>query len=266
MAKKVNKKNVDEKKPRKSLVDLMTYAYIRRIKKWMFCPACQNGKMAINHSSTLWQCEDCGYQLSADEFEDDYVFWFCDECEAYLNMQDGFNRNSIKHICQKCGYENDTTFENIKGICSDCGKKIPDPDATLCVDCKIIRKEKAKKWLLTAGVVAAGVVLAVVTSSDSESTSEPSMSASLPNADDSDNDDEVYGLGPGRFPTCKTCGASMTQFDNWAWYTCPMCQDRVRIIEGKETWYDEIFGTGKKQHYSDYGLADFCRGGDLSED
>lgn len=81
MAKKGDKKNSDSKKPKKSLIDLMTYTYIRRIKKWMFCPACQNGKMAINRSSTLWQCEDCGYRLSADEFEDDYVFWFCDECE-----------------------------------------------------------------------------------------------------------------------------------------------------------------------------------------
>lgn len=64
----------------KNIVEALTYAYIRKIKKWMFCPACQSGKMTINKKSTLWTCEDCGYKLSADEFEDDYVFWFCDEC------------------------------------------------------------------------------------------------------------------------------------------------------------------------------------------
>lgn len=267
MSKKEQKERTSSLKPRKSLVDLLTYAYIRKIKKLMFCPACRNGKMAINRSSTHWQCEECGYQLSADEFEDDYVFWFCDECDAYLNTQEGFSRKATKHICQKCGYENDTTFDNIKGICSDCGKTTPDPEATLCVDCKVIRKEKAKKWLATAGVIAAGVVLAVVASSDDENTSEISNPISLPDTDDSDNnDDEVYGLGPGLYPTCNACGSLMTQFDDWAWYTCPVCGNRVRIIGDKVTWYEDIFGTGKKQHYSDYELADFCHGGDLSED
>ncbi len=72
-------------KTHRNAVKTLTYAYIRKIKKWMFCPACQNGKMTINKKSTLWICEDCGYILSADEFEDDYVFWFCDECNTYLN-------------------------------------------------------------------------------------------------------------------------------------------------------------------------------------
>ena len=87
-----------------------------------------------------------------------------------------------------------------------------------------------------------------------------------PLPDDDSSDDEVYGLGEGKYPTCKTCGAKMTGFDGWAWYTCPECEDKVRIIEGKETWYDEIFGKGKKEHHSDFELADFCRGGDLTED
>ena len=82
----------------------------------------------------------------------------------------------------------------------------------------------------------------------------------------SDKEKEFYGLGEGNYPTCKTCGADMTVFDGWAWYTCPECGDKVRIIEGKSTWYNEIFGNGKKHHHSDFELADFCRGGDLSED
>lgn len=93
-----------------------------------------------------------------------------------------------------------------------------------------------------------------------------SVEGSGGNNNSSDDEDEVYGLGPGVFPTCKTCGSLMTGFDGWAWYTCPDCGNKVRIIDGVVKWYDEIFRTGKKQHYSDYELADFCRGGDLSED
>lgn len=94
-----------DKKKQKSLVDRITYAYIRKIKKWMFCPACQQGKMTINKKSTLWTCEECGYKLYAEEFEDDYVFWFCEECNTYLNNQVGFQRNASRHICRSCGYE-----------------------------------------------------------------------------------------------------------------------------------------------------------------
>lgn len=180
---------------RKTILETMTYAYIRRIKKWMFCPACQNGKMTINKKSTLWTCEECGYKLSADEFEDDYVFWFCDECSTYLNNQEGFDRHASRHICTKCGYENDTTFDNIKGICSDCGKLLPDPDATLCVDCKLARKQKAKEWLKTAGkvvgvasAVAGAVYLASQASGDDEGT------GYRPFPDGDNNDGELMGF------------------------------------------------------------------------
>ena len=104
-----------------------------------------------------WICKECGYQLSADEFEDDYVFWFCDNCDAYLNNQENFDRGADRHICRNCGYENDTTF---KGICSDCGKVIADQEATLCPECKQRREQQAKEWLAKAGKVV-GVVTAV---------------------------------------------------------------------------------------------------------
>ena len=68
-------------------------------------------------------------------------------------------------------------------------------------------------------------------------------------------------------PICRTCGAEMTEFDGWAWYTCPVCANRVRIIDGIVTWESEIFGRGSaKAHHSDFELADFCRGGGLTED
>lgn len=260
------------KKSRKNILERATYAYIRRIKKWMDCPACRNGKMAINKASTLWQCEDCGYKLSADEFEDDYVFWFCDECESYLNSQDGFDRKATRHVCQICGHANDTTPANIKGTCVDCGKLLPDPDAKRCVDCRLKRREKIKKGVIIGSVATVLLAIAAAVSSTSQDDAEDDNSPKplLPDGDPEDNDvaddDEVYGLGPGKYPTCKTCGALMTEFDNWAWYTCPDCEDKVRIIEDQWKWYDEIFKSGTREHYSDYDLADFCRGGELSED
>jgi hypothetical protein len=246
------------------LGDRVTYFYIKNIKKWMFCPSCKNGKMSFNKKTSNWVCEDCGYGFSEEYFLDDCVFWFCDECETYLNNQEGFDKNASKHICRNCGYENDTTFDNIKGICSDCGKLLPNPDATLCADCREARREKAKQWLKVATGIAVVVGAAVVATSATEDNENTDYTP-LPN-DNSDDDNEVYGLGEGIYPTCKTCGAKMTKFDGWAWYTCPECEDKVRIIEGKETWHDEIFNKGKKQHKSDFELADFCRGGDLTED
>ena len=84
--------------------------------------------------------------------------------------------------------------------------------------------------------------------------------------DVNNNDGITYGLGEGNYPDCRTCGTKMTDYDACAWYTCPECGDKVRIIDGEETWYDQVFKKGKKQLYSDFELADFCRGGDLTED
>ena len=218
-----------DKKKQKSIVDRITYAYIRKIKKWMFCPACQQGKMTINKKSTLWTCEECGYRLSADEFEDDYVFWFCDECNTYLNNQKGFDRHASRHICRNCGYENDTTFENVKGICTDCGKIIPDPDGTLCADCRQERRRKAKEWLITAGKVV-GVVAAVAggtylaTQTDGE---ESCGFTYLP-----EGDDAVEGGFMTKDFICRGCGHtwSMTEdedglFNGYGVPPCPICGD-----------------------------------------
>lgn len=254
-----------DKKKRKNIVDYLTYAYIRKVKKWMFCPACQQGKMVINKKSTMWICEDCGYKLSTDEFEDDYVFWFCDECNSYLNNQEGFDIHATKHVCQKCGYENDTTFDNVKGVCIDCGKIIPDSERTLCEECRQVRRQKAKEWLITAGkvvgavaIVAGTIYLASQAVDNDETTDYTPIS---------EGDDDKEDLKMNKYPVCKSCGSEMSEFDGWAWYTCKNCGNSVRIIDRHMTWYDEIFDAhGKKELYSDYELADFCRGGELSEE
>lgn len=245
------------------------YFRTKNIKKWMFCPACNNGEMTFNKKSLLWVCKDCGYHFSEDEFWSFSAFWYCDECGTYLNNQKGFDSSASQHICCNCGYENDTTSDNIKGFCSDCGKMLPNKEEKICVDCRQIRREKAKQRLIEIGKAATGLAVVVGTTLlATQAGGEKSTNDFIPPApeDDSDeNDNEVYGLGNGSVPACRTCGSAMI-IDGWPWYVCPVCGNRVRIVDGKETWENEIFGQGKKQHHSDYELADFCRGEDLTDD
>lgn len=202
-------------KKKKRIADRLNYAYIRKIKKWMFCPACQNGKMTINPKATMWTCEKCGYQLSADEFEDDYVFWFCDECKTYLNNQEGFDCGASKHICTECGYENDTTFDNIKGICSKCGKVISVPDVTLCADCIQERRRKVKERLVTAGK-AIGVVAVVA------------GAVYLTSQSDGDGDTE-YSPMPGRDDDEKGNGMRFNHITDYWMETAS--EDELRSVE-----------------------------------
>lgn len=40
--------------------------------------------------------------------------WYCDECDALLNDQEGFDISTGKWICKKCGFENDISQNNIR--------------------------------------------------------------------------------------------------------------------------------------------------------
>lgn len=215
-----------DKKSHESIYERLTYAYIRKIKRWMFCPACQKGKMIINKKSTMWLCEECGYKLSADEFENNYIFWFCDECKTYLNNQEGFDIKSNKHICKKCGCENNTANSNIKGVCSDCGKIIPDPDATLCIDCKMVRKEKTKQRLLNAtkvvgsvAAVAGAAYLAYKSTGEDGNYYSPHM-----------EDEEGFSK------KCANCGNSneSTLWDEGDTIYCSLCYHRTNKENGED--------------------------------
>ena len=172
-----NNKKDTLNKPKRNIIELATNTYLRRIKKWMFCPSCQHDKMIINNKTKMWTCQGCGYQLSTDEFENDYIFWFCDECKTYLNNQDGFDPKAKKHVCTKCGYISDTTLENLKAICADCGRVISDSKATVCADCREERYRKAREWVAKAvkevivTVVVAGVTY-LITKGDGDEDSE----------------------------------------------------------------------------------------------
>jgi ssDNA-binding Zn-finger/Zn-ribbon topoisomerase 1 len=68
----------------------------------MVCPAC-GGTMHLNKEKALCLCHNCDYTLSDKEFNDDYVFWFCDNCEANLNKQPGFDIKGDRLTCTECG-------------------------------------------------------------------------------------------------------------------------------------------------------------------
>lgn len=131
-----------------SIADKITYGYMKNIKHCMECPVCHD-KMTFKKNTKAWVCDDCGYSLLEQEFLDDFVFWFCYGCGEYLNTQDGFKRKGTSWMCTKCGFDNDTTFSNIKGECKDCGKLLDNPNATICSGCETILMIKAKQALDT---------------------------------------------------------------------------------------------------------------------
>ena len=114
------------------------------------------------------------------------------------------------------------------------------------MDCRLKRKERAKERLINIGTavgigaVAVGIGLATA-QSQSDDSSEP-----LPPFPEDDRD----------YPTCDLCGEKMTEFDGWAWYTCPNCGNMVRILEdGTTTWERELFGP-RAGHSS--RLCEYC--------
>ncbi len=70
------------------------------------------------------------------------IDWYCDNCNAYLNIQTGFNANCGSWECEECGYENlideseiiweedeDDDVDDIPEGCRACGGPYP-----LCTD------------------------------------------------------------------------------------------------------------------------------------
>ena len=68
--------------------------------------------MYLGTAGRIWKCPDCGYKISNHE-KNSTVFWFCDECETYLNIQRDFTVKNGKWKCTECGSLNDVTKGNI---------------------------------------------------------------------------------------------------------------------------------------------------------
>ena len=82
------------------------------VRKWMDCPSCRSGNMHMGPSKRVWHCPDCGYSIS-NIMKNTSVFWFCDDCEAFLNVQEGFTTKHKKWKCMECGHVCKVTEDNI---------------------------------------------------------------------------------------------------------------------------------------------------------
>ena len=94
-----------------SKIDLDNSKYAE-IEYFMDCPACRSPNAYLGAEGRNWRCPDCGYRISAREL-DSSVLWFCDDCDAYLNIQPGFNTAAGRWQCAVCGADNDVTEDNI---------------------------------------------------------------------------------------------------------------------------------------------------------
>jgi ribosomal protein L37AE/L43A len=78
----------------------------------MTCPACAE-IIKKDRGVSLWKCDNCGFSISDAELKDGVVFWFCDECESFMNIQPGFNTKSGRWTCAECGFDNGVTEGNV---------------------------------------------------------------------------------------------------------------------------------------------------------
>ena len=81
--------------------------------KWeMDCPSCRSPHMFLYSLFGKWRCVDCAYTIS--NFNKMFgVFWFCDSCDAYMNIQDGFTTKDKVWTCTECGFKNSVTKDDI---------------------------------------------------------------------------------------------------------------------------------------------------------
>ena len=119
----------------------MAYFRIKNIRKWIICPSCRTEKMSFDKAKNIWKCKKCRYGFSEKFLLTKSNFWYCDNCEAFLNRQKNFDRQRIKNICSVCGYENVTSKKTVKGICSQCCNIYNGIHTSKCPTCKSIAYE-----------------------------------------------------------------------------------------------------------------------------
>lgn len=84
----------------------------KNVKKWTDCPACRSRNMYLGPEKQGWKCPDCGYVWR--EYDRKHgVLWFCDDCEAYMNIQPGFSDKTGTWTCTECGFANDVSKQNV---------------------------------------------------------------------------------------------------------------------------------------------------------
>lgn len=83
--------------------------YSKRIKK-MECPCCEKTMYLVDG---VWRCYDCAYCIMQKDMLDGVIFWFCDECGRFMNVQPGFTDKTGVWKCVGCGFVNDVSADNI---------------------------------------------------------------------------------------------------------------------------------------------------------
>lgn len=211
----------------KSLIDILSYGYIKGIKRWMECPLCHE-RMLFSKEKKSWMCVGCEYTITEADFLDDFVFWFCDGCNTYLNAQHGFDRKGTHWVCSQCGFDNDTTFDNLRGQCKDCGTLLMNPDATICPECKTVRLQKAKA-LLDAASELCFTLSDAIKPEESVSTTYPYIY----DADDEDEDDDEMEETEMK---CANCGNTDTSslWDEGDTIYCSICHHRTSVATGED--------------------------------
>ena len=134
---------------------------VEHFKKWL-------RRLALSGGNIVFIYAEDTYKMEGEPF-----FGFGRGSYTLAELQE-LDRYAKKHLCQNCGYENDTTFDNIKGVCTDCGATIQE-GSKLCADCKQKRRNKAKDWLeitvkaVGVAAVAVGAVCSAISETDSTS-------------------------------------------------------------------------------------------------
>ncbi len=77
------------------------------------CPSCY-GKLFYNIDTQCYVCENCSYAISEKSLLDECIYWFCDKCKSFMNVQEGFDIKTGVWNCKRCGLENDVSEKNIK--------------------------------------------------------------------------------------------------------------------------------------------------------
>lgn len=84
--------------------------YFKGVKK-MECPCC--GK-TMYLADDVWRCYDCAYCITQKDMLDGVIFWFCDECGRFMNVQPNFTDKTGAWKCIACGFVNDVSEENVE--------------------------------------------------------------------------------------------------------------------------------------------------------
>lgn len=65
-------------------------------------------------NDTIMYDLDTAFEVAANLGKTHMFDWYCDNCDEYLNEQEGFENNKGKWKCTKCGFENIISKENLK--------------------------------------------------------------------------------------------------------------------------------------------------------